>query len=110
MKEQRIATFLLAAEPSTLLSGLNKLLLSKQRQSSIRRITQDILSTNIGPTIVVLGHEAQKVHGELHDLNVEFVLDTDYKKGTLSALQIGLKNYVGAMDEFIKGHPVFFKW
>ena len=54
----------------------------------------------------MLRHEAQKVHGEINDLNVEFVLDRDYKKGTLSPLQTGLKNYVGAMDAFIKDHPV----
>jgi len=101
MKNQRIATLLLAAEPSTLLSEFNKLLSPKQRQSSLRRMAQDILATNIGPTIVVLGHEAQKVHGDIYDLNVEFVLDTGYKKGSLSALQTGLKNYAGAMDAFI---------
>ncbi|MFM6928297.1 MAG: NTP transferase domain-containing protein [Bdellovibrio sp.] len=101
MNEQRIATFLLAADPATLLSGFNKLLHSKQRPSSVRKMAQSILMTKTGPTIVVLGHEAQKVHGELYDLNVEFVLNADYKKGSLSSLQTGLKNYIGAMDAFI---------
>lgn len=101
MKEQRIATFLLAADPSTLLGGLNKLLMPKQKQSSLRKSAQTILATNTGPVIVVLGHDAQKVHGELYDLNVEFVLNTDYKKGSLSSLHMGLKNFVGAMDAFI---------
>ncbi|MGE5086269.1 MAG: nucleotidyltransferase family protein [Bacillota bacterium] len=101
MNDQRIATFLLAANPANLLGGLNRYLSPKKSYSSIRKMAQEILDTKIGPTIVVLGHEAQKVHSELYDLNVEFVLNTDYKKGSLSSLQTGLKNYVGAMDAFI---------
>lgn len=101
MKDQRIVTFLLASGPSTLLGELNKFLQPPQKKSLIRRTAQALLAARTGPVIVILGHDAQKIHGELYDLNVEFVLDSDYRQGSLSSLQKGLRNYAGAMDAFM---------
>lgn len=101
MKDQRIVTFLLASGPTTLIGELNKFLQPNQKKSQIRRTAQALLAARTGPVIVILGHDAQKIHGELYDLNVEFVLDSDYRQGALSSLQKGLRNYVGAMDAFM---------
>ena len=101
MKDQRIVTFLLASGPLTLIGELNRLLQSPQKKSIIRRTAQALLAARTGPVIVILGHDAQKIHGELYDLNVEFVLDADYRQGSLSSLQKGLRNYAGAMDAFM---------
>ncbi|HEX7672569.1 MAG TPA: nucleotidyltransferase family protein [Bdellovibrio sp.] len=111
MNSKKTATFLLATGQSLRTGGPNKLLLPFQNKSLVRRTAETILESKTGPLIVVLGHEARKVHEELQDLDVEFVLNTDYKKGILTSLQSGLRSFHGNVDGFmvVLGDQIFLR-
>lgn len=111
MNSKKTATFLLAAGQSLRMGGPNKLLLPFQNKSLVRRTAETILESNVGPLIVVLGHEARKVHEELQDLDVEFVVNSDYKKGMLTSLQSGLRSFHGDIDAFmvVLGDQIFLR-
>ena len=56
----------------------------------IRRVTESILASKVGPVIVVTGHEMERVHAELNGCDVTFVHNSEYRDCLSSSLRAGI--------------------
>ncbi len=72
--------------------GRPKALLPIEGQRFIERIIRVIGKSRVGRTIVVLGHHADQLRGQIEDLPVEVVINPDYHKGQLSSLQAAIRH------------------
>jgi len=84
-----VAGVVLAAGSSSRL-GRNKLLLELGGESLVRRAVRTTLAAHLGPTIVVLGHEAELVRSELAGLACDVVVNADHARGAGSSLRCGV--------------------
>lgn len=84
-----IAVVLSAGESSRM--GRPKALLPIQGQKFIERIIRVIGQSRVGRTIVVLGHHADQLRGQIEHLPVEVVINPDYRSGQLSSLQAAIR-------------------
>ncbi|HEX4439655.1 MAG TPA: nucleotidyltransferase family protein [Thermoanaerobaculia bacterium] len=94
-----VAAVILAAGASTRF-GANKLLLKIGGESLVRRAARAALDAGLDPVVVVLGHDAGRVQGELGGLRVLPVLNPEFARGMSSSLRAGiaaLPSEVGAM-------------
>lgn len=85
-----IAVVLSAGESSRM--GRPKALLPIQGQKFIERIIRVIGQSRVGRTIVVLGHHADQLRGQIEHLPVEVVINPDYRSGQLSSLQVAIRH------------------
>ena len=85
-----IAVVLSAGESSRM--GRPKALLPIQGQKFIERIIRVIGQSRVGRTIVVLGHQADQLRGQIEHLPVEVVINPDYRSGQLSSLQAAIRH------------------
>ena len=85
-----IAVVLSAGESSRM--GRPKALLPIQGQKFIERIIRVIAQSRVGRTIVVLGHQADQLRGQIEHLPVEVVINPDYRSGQLSSLQAAIRH------------------
>jgi molybdenum cofactor cytidylyltransferase len=85
-----IAVVLSAGESSRM--GHPKALLPIQGQKFIERIIRVIGQSRVGRTIVVLGHHADQLRGQIEHLPVEVVINPDYRSGQLSSLQAAIRH------------------
>jgi molybdenum cofactor cytidylyltransferase len=85
-----IAVVLSAGESSRM--GRPKALLPIQGQKFIERIIRVIEQSRVGRTIVVLGHHADQLRGQIEHLPVEVVINPDYRSGQLSSLQAAIRH------------------
>jgi molybdenum cofactor cytidylyltransferase len=84
-----VAGLVLAAGTSTRM-GQNKLLLDFGGETLVHRVGRTAWEAGLDPVIVVLGHEAELVAGEIHDLPCLRVLNPDYAQGIQTSLRAGL--------------------
>jgi molybdenum cofactor cytidylyltransferase len=85
-----IAVVLSAGESSRM--GRPKALLPIEGQRFIERIIRVIGQSKVGRTIVVLGHHADQLRGQIEHLPVEVVINPDYRSGQLSSLQAAIRH------------------
>ena len=85
-----IAVVLSAGESSRM--GRPKALLPIQGQKFIERIIRVIGQSRVGRTIVVLGHHADQLRGQIEHLPVEVVINPEYRSGQLSSLQAAIRH------------------
>jgi molybdenum cofactor cytidylyltransferase len=85
-----IAVVLSGGESSRM--GRPKALLPIQGQRFIERIIRVIGQSKVGRTIVVLGHQADELRGQIEHLPVEVVINPDYRSGQLSSLQTAIRH------------------
>ena len=71
--------------------GRNKMLLTLQGESLLRRATKRALHAGLAPVVVVVGHEPDQTRAQICDLPVEVVLNTAYTGPTSSSLHRGLE-------------------
>jgi molybdenum cofactor cytidylyltransferase len=71
--------------------GQNKMLLSLEGESLVRRTARRALGAGLEPVVVVLGHEAERAHAELAGLDVEIALNPGYSGPTSGSLHQGLE-------------------
>ncbi|MDP8023154.1 MAG: nucleotidyltransferase family protein [Conexivisphaerales archaeon] len=89
--ESEFAFIVLAAGESTRF-GENKLLYKIEGRSIIRRVVQECSLENF-KTVVVIGHEKDRIIRELEGLNVFFVINPEYKNGGMSSsIRIGVSS------------------
>jgi len=86
---RRVAGVILAAGASTRF-GRNKLLLNLGGESLARRAAKAALDAGLRPVVVVLGHDAGRVRGELGGLEVRVVMNPDHAKGMNTSLRAGV--------------------
>ena len=85
-----IGVVLSAGESSRM--GRPKALLPIEGQRFIERIIRVLGLSRVGRTIVVLGHHAEQLRGQIEHLPVEIVINPDYQSGQLSSLQAAIRH------------------
>ena len=70
--------------------GRNKLLLSLGEETVVRRAVSAALEAGLGPVLVVLGHQSERVAKELEGLTYTAVLNPHYAEGIHSSLRAGI--------------------
>jgi molybdenum cofactor cytidylyltransferase len=84
------AVILSAGESSRM--GRPKALLPIEGQKFIERIVSVIGQSRVGRTIVVLGHHADELRGQIEHLPIQVVVNPDYQRGQLSSLQAAIRH------------------
>lgn len=85
-----VAVVLSAGESSRM--GRPKALLPIDGQTFIEKIVAALKQTKVGKIIVILGHNARELQSKISHLPVEILINTDYKLGQLSSLQLAVRN------------------
>ena len=85
-----IAVVLSAGESSRM--GRPKALLPIEGQKFIERIIRVIGQSRVGRTVVVLGHHADELRGQIEHLPIQIVVNPDYQRGQLSSLQVAIRH------------------
>lgn len=93
----RIAAIVLAAGKSTRM-GSNKLLADLHGAPLIRRTVEAVVSWPVDITIVVTGHESDKIAEALQGLNITSVHNVDYALGLAASLRRGLDLFPENVD------------
>ena len=85
----RIGAVVLAAGASSRM-GRNKMLLEVDGVPMVRRTVRRVINSGVTRTVVVLGHEADRVRGALDDVPCEFAESPDFTGPTSGSLHAGL--------------------
>ena len=91
-----VAVVLSAGESSRM--GRPKALLPIDGQTFIERIVAALKQAKVGRIIVILGHNARELQSKISHLPVEILINTDYKLGQLSSLQLAVRNLQPDLD------------
>jgi len=91
-----VAVVLSAGESSRM--GRPKALLPIDGQTFIERIVAALKQAKVGKIIVILGHNARELQSKISHLPVEILINTDYKLGQLSSLQLAVRNLQPDLD------------
>lgn len=85
-----ISAIVLAAGQSTRMGAENKLLLPFRGSTLIEGVVDVVTASRAGETIVVLGHEADRLRPLLAEKPVTLVDNPDYREGMSSSVRAGL--------------------
>ncbi len=85
-----VAAVILAAGESRRM-GRNKLLLTLDGESLIRRAATRALAAGLSPVVVVIGHEPDRLRAELAGLPVLFAVNPNFTGPTSGSLHCGLE-------------------
>lgn len=85
-----VATIILAAGGSTRLGGDPKQLLIQNGTTLIRRMADAALSLQVGPVVVVLGANQDRIRAELTHLPIHTPINARWHEGLASSLHVGL--------------------
>ena len=91
-----VAVVLSAGESSRM--GRPKALLPIDGQTFIERIVAALKQAKVGKIIVILGHNGHELQSKISHLPVEILINTDYKLGQLSSLQLAVRNLQPDLD------------
>ena len=80
----------LAAGQSSRMGGPNKLLALFGGKPLIRRMVERAVASRAAGTVVVAGHQADRVRAALFGVNVELIDNPDYNSGLASSLKAGI--------------------
>jgi len=85
----KVAGVILAAGLSSRM-GKNKLLLELGSETVVRRAVRNAIEAALDPVVVVLGHEAERVRGELAGLSYVPLFNPSYADGVGTSLKAGV--------------------
>ncbi|WP_192384714.1 NTP transferase domain-containing protein [Mesorhizobium silamurunense] len=88
--EPRVDVVLLAAGRSSRMGGPNKLLALFDGEPLVRRTAERALGSKAASTIVVTGHQRERVHSALSGLDVRLADNPDFADGLASSLKAGI--------------------
>ncbi|RWB67505.1 MAG: 4-diphosphocytidyl-2C-methyl-D-erythritol kinase [Mesorhizobium sp.] len=86
----KVDIVLLAAGRSSRMGGPNKLLALFDGEPLVRRTASRALGSKAASTIVVTGHQRERVRSALADLNVKLADNPDFADGLASSLKAGI--------------------
>jgi molybdenum cofactor cytidylyltransferase len=98
--ERRLAAVVLAAGSSTRM-GRNKLLLDWGGETLVRRAVRAAAGAGVDEVIVVLGHDASRVHAELEGLPCSPVLNPDHAEGAGTSVRTGVRHVSAEVDALV---------
>ncbi|MBU4582245.1 MAG: molybdenum cofactor cytidylyltransferase [Proteobacteria bacterium] len=84
-----ISAILLAAGESKRM-GRPKQMLAWQGKTLLRQVLENLIRSDAGEIILVLGHEAEAISKSLTESQIKIVINPDYKQGMASSLRHGL--------------------
>ncbi|HPQ94553.1 MAG TPA: NTP transferase domain-containing protein [Thiolinea sp.] len=87
----RIAALILAAGRSRRMGAQNKLCCELDGVPMVRRVADAALASGCTQTLVVTGHETEKVEATLQDCPVSLVYNPGFAEGMASSLRCGLR-------------------
>ena len=85
-----VAVVVLAAGRSTRMGAENKLTAPVGGKALVRHTVEQALASEVGPVLVVTGHQEPAVRAALAGLPVRFVANPDYAAGLSSSLKAGI--------------------
>lgn len=85
----------LAAGDSSRMEGKNKLMLTLDGKSFLKKTHEELLKTDLHERIVVTGFEKERIMNELRDLNPSFSHNPDFETGMHSSIKKGLTLFSG---------------
>jgi len=91
-----VAVVLSAGESSRM--GRPKALLPIDGQTFIERIVAALKQTKVGKIIVILGHNFRELEAKISHLPVQILINTDYRQGQLSSLQLAVRDLQADAD------------
>lgn len=86
----KVGIVLLAAGRSSRMGGPNKLLALFDGKPLVRRTAERALGSKASGTVVVTGHQRERVRAALSDLDVTFADNSDFGEGLSTSLKAGL--------------------
>jgi molybdenum cofactor cytidylyltransferase len=86
-----ISAIVLAAGESTRMGAENKLLLPFQGTTLLGATVTAVMQSRVGETIVVVGHEQERVRKVLAGLPVRIVFNPDYRDGMSTSIHAGVR-------------------
>ena len=100
-KPDACSAIVLAGGMSSRMGDTNKLLLTYDGFSLLRRATEALVDAGIGELVVVLGHESDKMREQLHGLDVKICVNAQYEQGQMTSVQCGLSALSGTKEAVI---------
>ncbi len=97
----RIAVIILGAGKSTRMGGPNKLLARLNGKSLVRHAGEAATGIHPSQTLLVTGHLAEQVSGEVADLDIMPVFNPDFEDGMASSIRAGMKALAPDTDAVI---------
>ncbi len=95
----KVAALVLAAGQSRRMGERNKLLIEVDGRSMLRHAVEAAMGAGVRETVVVTGHERERVEAALAGLPVRFVHNPDYAGGLSTSLKAG----IGALGRKVDG-------
>jgi len=92
-----IAAVVLSAGESSRM-GRPKALLPIEGETFIGRIVASLKQTQVGKIVVVLGHNSDLLAAAIRPLAVDILINTNYKLGQLSSLQVAVRKLLPDAD------------
>ncbi|WP_287263541.1 nucleotidyltransferase family protein, partial [Mesorhizobium sp.] len=93
--ELKVDIVLLAAGRSSRMGGPNKLLALFDGKPLVRRSAERALGSKASGTVVVTGHQRERVRAALSGLDVTFADNPDFAEGLSSSLKAGIASVSG---------------
>lgn len=98
MESLKIAAVVLAAGNSSRMGVRNKLLMDIKGKTVIKQVVDGVLSTGIGPVLVILGYQAGFVRKSLGEQSVKFKMNPNWKAGMATSIIAGVESIPGPVD------------
>jgi molybdenum cofactor cytidylyltransferase len=96
-----LAVIVLAAGLSRRMGGANKLLLPFAGKTLLEATLDRVLAAGIGETLVVLGHDADRVQALLAPYAVRTAVNPDFTGGMTTSIQAGIRAASPAAEGFM---------
>jgi molybdenum cofactor cytidylyltransferase len=94
----RIAAIILAAGRSTRMRGPNKLMADIDGAPLVRRVAEAVTAAGLAETVVVTGHEHEKIEAALAGLPLRVVRNRDFANGLSTSLKTGIAALGAGID------------
>lgn len=94
----KVAAIILAAGMSRRMGKANKLLEAINNELMVKRVTKQVLASQVEQVMLVTGHEAEKVRAALIDEEINIVHNPDFAEGLSTSLHCGLTHLSEDID------------
>ncbi|MBD1547723.1 NTP transferase domain-containing protein [Roseibium aggregatum] len=97
----KIGAIILAAGKSSRMGGPNKLLAEIGGKSLVRHAAEAAQGADLGQTVLVTGHMAEKIGAEVSELGIDIVHNPDFADGMAGSILTGMEALDPSLDAVI---------